>query len=135
MNKSPYVMVSASKLIEYEKAIGDIGGSVNDPDLFKTIEKACCRKQAFLFEVQEGMVVVRPVGESGLLLWVAYTRDKADLAGYQFELERMARFINATYIELWSIRKGLYRILPKFGYTPRFEKYKETPITVWKKTL
>jgi len=81
------------------------------------------------------MVVVRPVGESGLLLWVAYTRDKADLAGYQFELERMARFINATYIELWSIRKGLYRILPKFGYTPRFEKYKETPITVWKKTL
>ncbi len=112
-----------------------IGDKVEDPELFKRIEKACLNQQAFLFVSSDGFIVLRTMAGRRLLVWVAHANNPTDRLSYFYEIERIARDISASMITFWSNRPGFKRIAPCFGFTATPSVWMNTPITVWSKKL
>lgn len=129
------VLAKPDKVSNYENELKAIGSKVNDPDLFERIRKACLNRRAFLFEGPEGFTVLRPITGPAVLSWASYTREKADLATYQKEVELLSKEIGAKWIEFWTVRPGFKRVATKLGYTSREDTWKGVPVTVWKKMI
>jgi len=112
-----------------------IGASVNDPNLYRRIEEACLKKQAFLFVSQECFVILKPTAGPGVLVWIAQTYKAVDRLGYLYEMERFARDISAKHLTFWSNRKGFSKIIPQYGFVAKPAEWMGSPITVWTKKL
>lgn len=117
----------------FHDRIRQIGDSVNDPDLYLNIEKACREKQAFLFSEQNSFAVLT-FKQNSLLIWIAFSDMRSGLKNYFPKFEQMAREVGATSIEFWSARKGFARILTH-EWTSTSSEWNGAPITVWRKLL
>jgi hypothetical protein len=115
--------------------IKKIGDSVNDPDLYSRIEKACHNKQAFLFISADVFVVLKPMAGKRLLIWVACSNTPVDRVSYLFEIERFARDIHAERLVFYSNRKGFHKVIPRYGFNAVDSEWMGKPITVWSKAL
>jgi len=117
----------------YVSEITSIGESVNDPQLFNRIQKACLNKQAFLFVSRDGFVVLKPMAGKRLLIWVACSFLHTNRLSYLYEIERFARDIDARILVFWSNRRGFNRL--SLGFSSVESEWMGRPITVWSKHL
>lgn len=135
----PLLSVAKPALINFfQSEIDAIGLQVNDPNLFDDVRKACLSEWAFLFMGVDGFAVLKPVirnDAKGVLIWVAYSPGKCDRSACVEFFEEKAREIGGTFVEIWSARRGYFRVLPKLGYSPSPNCWCGTPVTVWTKPL
>ena len=120
-------------LRKFSQKIEEIGLTVNDPNLFQNIEKACRQKQAFLFSAEENFAVLT-FKSTSLFIWVAWSSMRHAINHYLPIFESMARDVGASHIEFWSIRKGFSKRLPS-SWSQTISVWNEMPIMVWKKIL
>lgn len=129
-------LVDAAAFEHLKPAVDEIADTVSDPNLYHNIQQSLASSGAFLFMASEGFVVLKPIRDNGILIWVAHRHTyETEAKEFQIEIERLASWLNAKYLQMWSVRKGWFRILPAWGYTHRPNTWYGKPITVWEKQL
>jgi len=100
-----------------EPIIDDIGDRCGKETLVQEIKSSCHNGKAFLFIAIDGFVVLKPLPDKGVLVWVAYCEGGNAFERYHESINELADVVSAQFLECWTVRKGMSRTLPKYGWS------------------
>lgn len=112
--------------------IDDIGLKANDLKLYTNIDKACSNEWAFLFLASDGFIVLRPrlqFDTSYIEITVAYCHGGNAPLRYQSSIIKLALQGNAKFIEFLTVRKGVERVAPAYGW---FKEGTHKNLAIWR---
>lgn len=84
-------------------------------DSIEEVYHKCRTKEAFLFVVPEGYIIVNEFkdddGQKVLFLWAAYGEGINLIKEYEQDIDELAKMIGASKVAFRTIRKGFERVL------------------------
>lgn len=109
--------------------IEQIAQRSNRANLFESIAKACREKRAFLFTIigEESFVVLKPMPDRVVQVWVAYSQSGNATERYMPAIKDLCRRVGAQQIEFETALESVERLMPRYGWEKAF--------TVWRLKL